>query len=102
MKMIKEIQEEPFQEQSSSNKDISKNDEPNQKDINTANIISSISSDINKLSIKSEEKKSPIKEDFSLNKEECSKIEKEENNLQDNENENELNKNIIKNNLTLY
>lgn len=99
--MIKEIQEEPLQEQSSSNKDTSKKDEQNKKDINTENIIYSMSSDINKLSIKSEESKSPIKENISLNKEESSKIEKKENNLQDNKNGNEFKKNFLKKNLTL-
>ena len=58
MKMIKEIQEEPFQEQSL-NKDSSKNVEPPKNDTSTENIVSKITSDLNSLSIRSEVSKSP-------------------------------------------
>ena len=58
MKMIKEIQEEPFQEQSL-NKDSSKNVEPPKNDTSTENIVSKLTSDLNSLSIRYEVSKSP-------------------------------------------
>jgi hypothetical protein len=59
--MIKEIQEEPSQDQSLS-KDMQKKDEPKQKDLNSDNQNINITSELNKLSINSDESKSSNKD----------------------------------------
>ena len=105
MKMIKEIQEEPFQEASLSNKDASKKDEPIQKDLNSENLISEMTSILKKLSVKSEESNSSIKESTLLNKENKIQIKTEEINGKEKEKkkENEIksNPNFPKKNLAL-
>ena len=96
MKMMKEIQEEPIQELSLSSKDIIKKDEPLKNDTNIENFVSNITTDIGKLSIKSEPFKSPKKE-IIINKEDISKTEKDDVNKK----EKELFTNFPKKNLTL-
>ena len=91
--MIKEIQEEPFQEQSL-NKENSKNEEPSKNYTNPENQISKITSDLNKLTIDSEVSKSPKKESTLINKDKEEKNNKEEIELEPKQKD-------IKKNLTL-
>ena len=90
MKTIKEIQEEPFQEQSLIN-DNSKISESLQKENNPENQILTMASNLNQLSLRSDSSKSIKKEDnhnTSLSKEKEEKInpiEKEKSNEPENE-----------------
>ena len=101
MKTIKEIQEEPFQEQSLIN-DNSKISESLQKENNPENQILTMASNLNQLSLRSDSSKSIKKEDnnnISSSKEKEEKInpiEKEKSNEPENES-----KKIQKKNLTL-
>ena len=71
---MQEIKEEPFQEQSLINKDATKIVEPIKKDICEEIHLSSLTSDLNKLSINSESFNSPKKE-ITINKEDISEKE---------------------------
>ena len=103
--MIKEIQEEPFQEQSL-NKDSSKNVEPSKNDTNTENKVSKISSELNLLSLGSEVSKSPKTKKESKEIEDTTIISKDKEVEQKTKNEQEepefeINQQKVKKNLTL-